>query len=244
MDPVSPRARSWWAVAVAATAHAAWPPFLPPPETFPPGVVEDVDRIWRQPTLSRTVDGRSAAVPLQTYLIFVDVPEVTAAAARFLKLAKYEVRALDADFYAADDHEGTRGSYRVLVRESGRRVILSRGEHHGRLLGTVRGSALTVLDFEGRDGRVDQRLAAHVLIDSPALARLARLLAPLFGWLADRKLGEAFAVTAKVAEWAVERPAEFCEWIERQPIPALRRERVASALLACGRAPALTSPYP
>jgi hypothetical protein len=217
-------------MAVVEASASAWPPFLPDPADLPPNVVRDVERVWRDPTLSRTVKGRPARVPFELYTAFVDMPEVTAAAARHLELADYTVKRLDNETYQADDHDGARGRYRVLVRTPRRRVILSWGRHTGRVLGSIGGSALTVLDLTERDGAVDQQLTAYVLIDNAVAARLARLLVPVFGGLADRKLAEGFAVTAQVAEWAVNRPAEFQAWVERQPLPRERRQVVLRAL--------------
>jgi hypothetical protein len=220
---------------VAAVGGSAppWPPFLPARDTFPPDLAVSVERVWTDPTLSRTVRGRSASVPFDTYIAFVDAPDVTTAAARFLKLAGYRVKALAADWYEADDNEGARGIYRVLLREPHRRVVLSWGEHHGGILGGIGGSALTVIDLRERDGVVDQELAAYVRIDNALAAALARLLLPIFGHLADRKLSEGFAVTAKVAEWALAHPGDFCAWLRREPLPAERREPLLQALPAC-----------
>jgi hypothetical protein len=220
------------AAATAAT-EPAWPPFLPARESFPAAVVERVERVWQAPTLSRAVRGRPAAVPFSTYVAFIDLPDVTAAAARFLELAKHEVRMLDDDLYEADDHDGARGRYRVLVREPTRRVVLSWGEHRGRLLGTIKGSALTLLDFEQADDRVEQSLRASVLIENAVAARLARVLVAVFGGVADRKLAEGFAVTAKVAEWAVREPGQFCDWLAREPLASERRARARALLSRC-----------
>jgi hypothetical protein len=71
---------------------------------------------------------------------------------------------------------------------------------------------------------VDQELTAYVRIDNAFAAALARHLLPIFGRLADRKLSEGFAVTAKVAEWAVAHPDEFCDWLRRE-IEGIERPR-------------------
>jgi len=118
-----------------------WPSLLGSREAFPPDVSAAVERVWIEPTLSRTVHGRSARVPFGVYVAFVDTPEVTAAAARFRKLGSYEIQALDGDRYRANDGDGARGLAQVLRREPRRRVILSRGEHTGPILGTISGSA-------------------------------------------------------------------------------------------------------
>lgn len=213
----------------------AWPPFLPPPETFSPGVIATVERVWADPTIHRRVEGAPAAVPLGVYVAFVDAPEVTAAAARRLGLARYEVRMLDEDWYEADDRDGARGVYRVLVRDGTRRVILSQGTHTGALLGTIGGSALTLLELTDHGGKTTQRLDAFVLIESRPAAALARILILVFGWIADRKLGEGFRVTAGVAEWAAAHRGEFCEWLAREPLPRAGRDRLLEALPACAR---------
>ena len=71
--------------------------------------------------------------------------------------------------------------------------------------------------------RIDNRLAAAI----------ARLLIPLFGYLADRKLAEGIGVSAVVAEWAVEEPAAFCAWLEQEPLRPERRARILAALPSC-----------
>jgi len=57
-------------------------------------VSEAVDRLWIEPTLTRTVKGRPAHVPFDVYIAFLDTPEVTAAAARFRGIGSYEIQAL------------------------------------------------------------------------------------------------------------------------------------------------------
>ena len=153
-------------------------------------------------------------MPLAFYLRFVDTPDVTAAAARHLRLTTYNVRLLGDGWYQADDGGGTRGVYRVLQRDGGRRVILSWGTHRGSIFGTIGGSALTRLEFDDRVGQVTQGLAVHAIIDHRVAAGLTRAIMPLFGWFVDRKLGEAFRTTTAVAAWAHAEPREFCAWLD------------------------------
>jgi len=216
-----------------------WPALLGSREAFPPDVSSAVDRVWIEPTLSRTVQGRSAHVPFDVYVAFLDTPEVTAAAARFRKLGSYEIQALDDDRYWASDGDGARGIAQVLRREPRRLVLLSRGEHTGPILGTISGSALTILDLEVRGDVVNPRLTAYVYIDNRVAAALAQVLIPTFGFLADRKLGEGLRVTAEVAEWAIDRSGGFCEWLAREPLPPARRDRMLTALPSCATSPGL-----
>jgi hypothetical protein len=236
------------APALAGDRRSPWPPFLPPPSRYPGDLVASVQQVWHDPTLVRRVQGRPARVPLEIYVAFVDAPEVTAAAARFLKLARYEVEGLGGDWFRATDHEGARGTYVILARFPTRRVMLSWGEHSGRLLGSISGSALTVLEFEPRDGLVDQHVEAWVRIEQAFAAALARVLFPIFGHLADRKLVEGAAVAAQVAEWAAADPEAFCEWLGGTP-QRTARERLAAVLPACrgqegGSRLGLSSPGP
>jgi hypothetical protein len=223
-------------------AHAApsdWPPFLAPRERFAAGIAAAVERVRKQPTFSRSVESEPAPVPLASYLRFVDAPDLTAAAARHLGLARYEVHILGDDWYQADDHDGAHGVYRVLQREGGRRVILSWGTHRGAILGTVAGSALTLLEFDARGGGTAQRLRADVLMESGVAARLTRTLLPVFGWLVDRKLTEGFRVTAHVAEWGRDRPREFCDWLG-SAFDELRRRELLALFGDCGDGLAFT----
>ncbi|MBI2525457.1 MAG: hypothetical protein HYV93_05700 [Candidatus Rokubacteria bacterium] len=215
-------------------ATLPWPPFLPGRVTFPTEIAAGVERTWGHRTWSRTVRGRPARAPFDLYTALVDAPDITAAAARFRDLARHEVRALGEDWYEADDGDGSRGQYRILVRAARRRVMLSWGEHSSGLIGTIRGSALTELSLEPRGEDVAQELTAHVLIESRVAAALARMLLVLFGGIADRRLREAFASAGQVAEWATAQPAEFCQWLGRAPMPPERRARVAGLVRGCG----------
>jgi len=226
------------AAAADEPAAPAWPPFLEPRGAFPEAVVVAVERVWREPTLARTVRARPTPVPFALFAALVDAPEVTAAAARHRALARWQVRALGDARWEAEDGDGARGRYRVLRRDERRRIILSSGEHSSFLLGTITGSALTVLDLEPREDGVAQSLSAWVRIDNPVAAFLARVLITLFGGVADRKLAAGLRVTAAIAAWAVERPAEFCAWLAREPLPPEPRDGVRAALPACGAAPA------
>ena len=229
------------ALSAAATPASDWPDFAPPRDALAPGIVSSIERVWSAPTLSRTVQGGSAPVPLATYDAFVDAPDVTAAAARHLKLAAYQVRVLDDDWYEADDGHGARGVYRVVARTPTRCVILSWGRHSGGILGTISGSALTVLDFEDLREAVGQKLTVYVLIENRVAATLAKALAPIFGQFVDRKLTEGFRVTSRVAEWAVSRPDEFCPWLSGQGLADERARRLYAAV-ECPRAPAVVTP--
>jgi hypothetical protein len=220
---------------VARTGSAAaWPPFLPPRGEFSAEIVESVERVWADPTLTRSVEGEPVAVPLETYRAFVDAAEVTAAAAQHLGIARHQVHLQSDGWYAADDRDGAVGRYRVLSRDDGRRVILSIGRHTSPFLGTIRGRAVTVLRFDEGAHGVVPRLTAYVRIENRAAAILARVLVSLFGRVADRKLAEGFRITAQVVEWAQRRPAEFCDWLAAMPPadPAAVRE-VAATLPAC-----------
>lgn len=234
------------ALATGASGAPAqpWPPVLGSREGYPPDVSAAVERVWSDPTLSRTVKGRAAHVPLDVYVAFLDTPDVTAAAARFRGLASYEVRALDDAHYLASDGVGARGSAQVLRRQPRRVVVLSRGEHTGPFLGTISGSALTIVDLEPERHGVTPTLVAYVHIDNPLAASLARTLVPTFGFIADRKLGEGLRLAGEVAEWAVDPSGGFCDWLVREPLAPERRARILTALPACARrtgSPALGS---
>jgi hypothetical protein len=195
------------------SAPRDWPPFLRASDEYPAQIAGAVRRLWTDATFTRTVSADPAPVPLGFYLRFVDAPDLTAAAGRHLRLTTYNVKVLGDDWYQADDGNGTHGVYRVLLRDGGRRVVLSWGTHRGSILGTVGGSALTRLEFADDHGRAAQRLAVNVIIDNGVAAGITRTILPLFGWFVDRKLTEGFRTTAAAAAWAHARPDEFCAWL-------------------------------
>ena len=220
-------------ISASGAPAGSWPSLLGPPEALSPEVSAAIERVWTAPTLRRRVHVPSARAPLEVYRAFLDTPDVTAAAARFLKLASYGVQVLDDDRYEADDGDGARGFSQVLQRNPRRRVIFSRGEHTGPILGTVRGYALTVLELEPRGDSVDAALTAYIYIDDRVAAGVARLLTTSLGALADRKLTEGLRTTAAVAEWAVDPSGSFCEWLAREPFAAGRRNRIVAVLPSC-----------
>jgi len=221
----------------AAQAADEFPPFLSRAGEFPPDVRAGIIRVWNEYTFTRVVDGRPARAPLEIYRLFVDHPDVTAAASRHLGVAKYRVRPLGPDQFAAEDGEGTTGTYHVLLKQAHRRVILSRGRHEGRVL-RVSGASLTILSFEPRTGadglpEVAQRVETFVHIENRVAAFFARVLLPLFSGYADRKIAETFNVTAAVSEWAAGTPAVFCAWLASPDGPPARPEAFAAAFPAC-----------
>jgi len=215
------------------------PAFLPEPERFPEEIRNEIASVWTRYTLTRAVSGEPAPASLDLFQLFVDIPDVTAAAARHLGLAKYRVRQLGPHLYEADDGEGATGTYRVLVQEPRRRIMLTSGSHSSFLLGRISGASLTLLAFEPEtdaDGtpRITQRVETFVRIDNQVAAFLARLLLPLFSGYADRKVVETFNVTARVSEWAHEDPADFCRWLAGEPDAGRQRAEFALLLPQCG----------
>lgn len=214
------------------------PPFLPEPERFPAEIRNEIASVWSRYTLTRVVSGQPARAPLDLFRLFVDLPEVTAAGARHLGLAKYRVHQLGPDYYEAQDGEGAEGTYRVLLRTPQRRVILTWGGHSSRILGRITGASLTLLTFEpepGDDGapRIAQRVETFVRIDNAVAAFFARILLPLFSGYADRKIAETFNVTAQVSAWAHEDPTAFCQWLGNQPETARYSGEFAPLLPPC-----------
>jgi hypothetical protein len=225
-------------LALTVTARGAptdWPPFLRASEEYPAQIATAVKRLWVDATFTRTVSGEPAPVPLAFYLKFVDAPDVTAAAARHLGLTTYDVKVLGDDWYQADDGDRTRGVYHVLVRDGARRVILSWGTHHGSILGTIGGSALTRLEFGDDTGRATQRLAVNAIIDNGVAATITRPILLLFGWFVDRKLGEAFRTAAAAAAWAHANPDDFCAWLSGA-ISGERRAELLDVFAECAAA--------
>lgn len=225
-------------VATAAWADSpprGWPAFLPSPDGFPADLVAAVERTWTDRTLSRTVRGPAVRAPFDLYSALIDAPDVTAVAARYRNFSRDDVRRVSDDVYEAQDHDGSRGYYRVLARERNRRVIFSWGENSSPLLGKIRGDALTVLTFEPEGGRIRPVLTAYVRIDNRFIAAVARALVVPFGGIADRKLREGVVTGTRVAEWAATQPEEFCDWLGQSGLPRARRAPIESLISGCAR---------
>ena len=224
---------------LARVAHAAAdvPPFLAGAGELPPDVRAEIVDVWNGYTLTRVVEGQPARAPLEIYRLFVDHPDVTVAASRHLGLAKYRVRVLGPHEFAAEDGEGAKGTYRVLLKDDRRRIILSRGSYEGRIL-SMSGASLTILSFGLRAGaegvpEVVQRVETFVRIENQVAAFFARLLLPFFSGYADRKIAETFNVTAETSEWAARDPAAFCAWLASPDGLAVRLEAFVSVFPLC-----------
>src|SRR5215470_16435300 len=56
------------AARISGASRTPWPPLLGSREAFPPDVSTAVERVWTEPTLSRTIHGPPARVPLDVYV--------------------------------------------------------------------------------------------------------------------------------------------------------------------------------
>jgi hypothetical protein len=227
------------AASVAAAATGDFPPYLPDPDRLSPDVRAEVQAIWRKRTISRAVVGQPAPVPIELYRLFVDRPEVTAAAGQHLGLPQYRVVRQGADLFDIEDNEGTRARYRVVLKGERERVLVARLQRSTRLVGDVSGASVSVLTFApetASDGtpQVAQRVESVVRIDHRLMALVARILVPLFPQYADRKIAEVFNIAARVSAWGYGEPAEFCLWLGGQPEGAQHRQVFARYLPACG----------
>ncbi len=228
--------------AARASAGDDFPPYLSEAERLPLDVQREVSDIWTRRTVSRVASGEPARVPLPLYVLFVDVPEVTAAAGRHLGIGAYRVTRLGPDAFEVADGEGTHGDYRAISKARDRRVLVARVQRTMWLLGDVRGASLTLLTFHEErddDGRafVTQRVETVARIDHRVAALIAHVLVPLFPDYADRKFGEVFRIAARVSAWSVEDPVAFCRWLAAEPDGARHRETFAPHVAPC-RAPA------
>lgn len=223
---------------LAADAPAEpFPPYLGQPDDWPADLRREIGHLWTNRTVTRTVDGKPAAAPLDLYELFIDLPEVTSAAGQHLRAGGYRVVRVAPDHFQVADSEGAQGTYRVIVRRPGERVVVARLQRRARLLGEVRGATLTRLTFreERQDGHpvVTQRVETVARIDHRVAAMIARILLPLFPDYADRKIAEIFTIASRVAAWSLEEPADFCAWLATQPDGAKHRQTFAPKIPAC-----------
>jgi hypothetical protein len=229
------------AVAVlAATSPAGaidFPPFLAP-DQFAAETRAEIEALWKRRTTTRTTIGRPARVPLELYRLFVDLPNVTTAAAQHLGLTTYRIMPLGPDRFAVEDNEGAKGTYEVVLRRPTQRVLLTRVERTTWVLGHVSAAAVMLLTLSpdtARDGRPQtaQRIDSAVEINHRILAFVVRVLTPAFPRYADRKASEVFNMAVEASAWAYEKPTEFCRWLRDQPGGRELRREFAGTLSPC-----------
>ncbi len=173
--------------------------------------------------------------PIQksVYDFILDHPVLAATLARHLGVASYRVARTGPNAFQGDDGRGSEGVIELLYRDATRRVYHMRGSHRGRLFPVITGEAIILLNYRARmggEGResVETSIATYSKLDNPILAKMVRVLQPLFRHVVNEKVAEGFVAAHKLAELMATEPervyrdAEATPELDKSDVEALK----------------------
>lgn len=200
-------------------------PLEVPFEALPPSALGRVQAVLGQSILAHRVEGIRYRSREEVFRFLLDHPEFAAAVARACRVGEYRIIPT-ADGYWGDDARGATGEIRVLYAEPGRRLFHLQGRYDKRLLPTIEGQILVLLEFahhptpEG-ETIVENRLTGHLRLDTPILGTLAEIVAtltrPLVERAVEKKVRRFFRTVARVSSWAYDDPEGLSALLDGHP---------------------------
>ncbi len=213
------------AAGIALSAAVAWAAVgdgRVPFDRISPPLQERLRDVMDGAAFQRTVRGLNFRSHEPVFLYLVDHPDLAAAAARALGVAKYRIERRSDGTYWGDDARGAKGIIEVVYADSHKRVVHAQGTYDTKWLPTIHARIVLILEFEHRNGadgqsRVTNDLKGYLRMDNAFLDALARLVGPIVGSTVDRKVARTFAIAGKVSERAYDDPAGFLQALRNAP---------------------------
>ncbi|MBI2158531.1 MAG: hypothetical protein HYU26_16780 [Candidatus Rokubacteria bacterium] len=172
-----------------------------------------------------SVATRAAAEPFvarrEIFEFLLDHPEFATHVTRALKLARYRIWRGPEGLWL-DDGWGAVGQFAVVFARNGTRVMYARGRYQPRLLPSVHGQAVIVIEY-GAEPAPDSRalitatVAGYVKLDSRVLSLLGKLAGPLATAKAEKEARTLMKVFARVSRAIEENPAAVHEQVRARP---------------------------
>jgi hypothetical protein len=191
-----------------------------------------VREVIAAPTVSHEVRGIAFRSRPAVFEFLLDHPEFAAEVARIVRQGKYIVRRVD-DGYEAEDGLGSRGTFRTLFADGGRRVFHVSGRYDRPYLPTLSGRLVVLLDAEHVDGADGEtychlRLAGHLRLDSALADAVVPVVLRLGEAKLDREVRRFLRHVASVSRRAYDDPRGLADELDR-------RDEVPRATLATFR---------
>ena len=210
-----------------------------PPVDLPAGLPAD-DRARLAPvTDAASLVTRHEAEPfaarLDVFEYLLDHPEFATHVTRALKLARYRIWR-EPDGLHIDDGWGTRGRFELVHAANGVRVMYARGEYAHRILPSIGGEAVVVLEYAYRPGpggaqRIEPTFTGFVKLDSRILAAVSRLASSIAREKADKEAGRLAKVFRRVSRAIEEDPGRVYELVrQRADVPTRELEEFRALL--------------
>lgn len=177
----------------------------------PPPVEQQVREIREHPLLVHTVSGVRVKSGLPLYEFLLAHPDITAALARALGAATYQVSPDGENGYHGRDGKGAQGHFMLVEQGEGRRVFFARGSYKKPLLPTIRGRIVLVLEYRtngAEEAGIENRVQGFVQIDTPIVGTLAKIARPLVKRSLDKKVHHLFQKVDHLLDAALADPSE------------------------------------
>jgi len=221
------------AAALAATPAGAGAPGLALPDGIPPAERARLLGLARSASVSARADAEPFVARRDVFEFLLDHPEFATHVTRALRLARYRIWR-DAEGLWLDDGWGAVGRFRVVHAADGTRVMYARGRYQPRILPSIQGQAVVVLEYATRpaaDGRalITTSVTGFLKLDSRLLEVLGKLAGPIARAKAEKEAASLVRVFARVSRAIEEDPAavyvkvQAREGVPPQDLEAFRR---------------------
>jgi hypothetical protein len=176
-------------------------------------------------TLSTRFDATPFPARPDVFEYLLDHPEFATHVTRALKLARYRIwRQSDGLFL--DDGWGARGTFEVVHRSPGVRVMYARGGYEQRMLPNINGEAVVIFEYAvkpGADGhpQVAPSISSFVKLDGGLASMASRVAPSLAREKADKEAQRLAKVFMRVSRAIDENPARVYDLVrQRSDVPA------------------------
>jgi hypothetical protein len=211
------------AVLAAARAGADGPAaaFL---AELPAGERQALARLVDAPDVGTRVEAEPFLARWDLFEYLLDHPEFASHVARSVRAARYRIWSTPAGLQL-DDGWGVTGQFRVVHTSNGTRIYHARGEYRPALLPTIRGEAMTMIEYAlspGPEGRtlVRPAVSGFVRLDSRLAALFLKVASRAAQRKADREARQLMKVFARVSRALDEQPAKvWAELSQRPDVP-------------------------
>lgn len=193
----------------------ALPPAMPAPERA------RIEEIAARAHVATRVAGAGFPTRPDVFEFLLDHPDFATRVTRTLRLARYRIWRTPGGLFL-DDGWGATGHFWVLYAANGTRVMHARGQYRKGVLPSIRGEAVTILEYTyttGADGRslIHPTVTGFVRFHSRAVALLLAIARPLAQRKADKEAHRLVKVFKEVSEAIDRDPAGVYEKLAAQP---------------------------
>jgi len=191
------------AAALAPVWAAAEAPPLTLPAAIPPAERTQLLDLVRSASVSASARSEPFVARADVFEFLLDHPEFATHVTRALRLARYRIWH-DPEGLWLDDGWGAVGRFRVVHAANGSRVMYARGQYEPKLLPSIHGQAVVVLEYgtqPAANGRalITTHVAGFLKLDSRLLELAGRLAGPLARAKAEKEAERLVRVFVRVS---------------------------------------------